>query len=210
MTRTEAVAVIARRLGNKAGVDTQIIDELKLAQTMLEHGPELPWFLLKASSGLVTVANTQTVAVPSDFLREYDETGGLRVLDPTDSNKPKQLEKEDYQTLRNSTWLEETGLPTHYALVGRSWYLFPKPDAVYSLEELYYGQDNLLTTDIENDWLKEAPDLLIASAGLPIAMFLRDKDAVSLFSDMLKISYDRLQQENTARSVAAMAQFMGG
>ena len=59
-----------------------------------------------------------------------------------------------------------------------------KADIDYTLVWNYYKAAALLTTDIENEWLANAPEWLIAEAGERIARNVRDQDALADFQDM--------------------------
>ena len=212
MTRGEAITIIQNRLGQRTGLSTQIAAELQLKQVELEHAEVLPWFLLKTSTGLVTVAGTQTVTPPTDFLRESGDSNstGSIWLTTTDGSV-EQLIKDYYDVLKGSTWLAATGQPTHYALMGSLFYLFPKADLAYALTQFYYGADTVLSTDgTTNLWLANAPDLLIAETGVVVAKFLRDQAAIQLFADDLNRARNRMRVENIAREQAAMSLVMGG
>lgn len=207
MTRDEAVSVIAGRLGNRTGAETKIIAEMKLRQAVLEHAPELPWFLLTRSSALATVANQQTVNTPADFLREFEDVG-LYVVDTDGKDQP--LDKDDFEALQRSGLFETNGLPTNYDLIGNNFYLFPTPDIVYTLKSFYYAAALTLTSDIENAWLKYAPDLLIADTGIVVARFFRDPVAAQMFKEERSEAFDVMQRENISRKEAARSAVMGG
>src|SRR5688572_11903717 len=175
MLRDAAVAVIADRLGQRTGLENRVISELQLAQIREEEKPELPWFLLKNSTGLATVANQQTLGMPADFLMEYED--GAFWIEDTDGERTF-LVKGDYGTFSVDECLIDADnpvrRPTNYSLVFNTVYFFPTPTAVYPLQLTYYGADALLTTNIANAWLSWAPELLISSAGIAMARFLRD------------------------------------
>ena len=54
----------------------------------------------------------------------------------------------------------------------------------YTLVWNYYKAGQLLTADIENEWLLNAPEWLIGEAGERISRNLRDQDALASFQDM--------------------------
>jgi len=209
MYRSEAINLISSRLGQRSGLDNQIKTEMLLAQTELERSPWLPWFLLAEDTNLTTVAEQRTVDVPSDFLMEYEDIPIY--LTDTDGEEY-QLTKDDYDALASDTYIEDSGRPTHYDLVGAKWYFFPEPDAAYSLRVFYYAAAQTLDQeeDLENAWLAYAPDLLIAKTGLAMARFLRDNAAIQLFAADLQKAEQRILQLDTARKEAARAVFMGG
>lgn len=208
MTRNEAVSLIESRLGNRSGLSTRIISEMILRQsTEWERNAVLPWFLLKPLS--LVVNSTQSVQVPSDFIREYEE--GEIWISKVGEDLRFRLCKDLYARLMwRSIENDKTGQPDSYALVGNTFYLFPKPQDLYIINGFYYAADQPLTGDIENNWLKYAPDFCIADVGLLIARHLRDENGVRFFSDDLERARKRLFVDDEARKNAAICSFMGG
>jgi len=177
---------------------------MQLAQaTELEGNAVLPWFLLKTGS---VTASAATATAPTGFLREYEE-GGLWGTD--DDGLPYKIDKDDFAVLNAEEW--EAGAPQQYALVGGTLYFFPTPDVSRTLTMYGYFADTPLgSSDIENNWLLYAPDLMIAQAGVQIARYLRDPDMVQLFSADVARAWGRIQRTNVANAQAAFAQFIGG
>lgn len=207
MTRGEAVTAIMDRLGNRTGIETKVITELKLSQTKLEHAQELPWFLLTRKTDYVTVAGTQTVAVASDFLREFEDVP-LYVVDSNGADQA--LDKDDFDVMHRSGNFLTNGQPTNYDLIGTNFYLFPIPNVVYTLKSFYYAAATVLSTDIENSWLKYMPELLISDAGIQLAKFFRDPGAIQLFKESRAEAYTLMLAENESRKQAARAAYLGG
>jgi len=179
--------------------------------TMWERRADLPWFLLKASSSLATVAGTRAVALPSDFIREYEE-GELWLTDSDGYSNT--VVKDLYARLRSrftpDGGEQDSGKPDSYAIVGSSFYLFPLPDAVYPLDMFYYASAAPLTADIENVWTLYAADFVAADVGLLVARHLRDESGVRFFSDDLSMAEKRMFVDNEARKHAAFRAYMGG
>jgi hypothetical protein len=183
MTRDEAVALMQLQLGFRSDQSANLILHLKLAQTMLEKSPTKPWFLIVGEDTLVTVADDQKIAIPTDFLQEAEQ-GVLRFI-PDDADSPDDevdLDKDSYDVLRKNFRTTASGEPQAYALFGGYFYIFPVPDDVYTLKMIRYGQDTVLSTNVENNWLKYAPKLLMGSAGKELAAALRDSNAMEIFA----------------------------
>jgi hypothetical protein len=184
MLRDTAIAAIQRRLGFRAASwkSADIIAELQLAQTELEDEflGSPPWFLLIEHASLATVALDELVALPSDFLAEYEQGGALYLYDSTAAEPWQPLTKGFEEALRaeqNGT----SGRPKKYALSKAHCRLFPAPDAVYTLSFSYYGRDAVLSTNIENQWLKFFPGLLWNRAGMAMAEAAEDIEALGRF-----------------------------
>lgn len=186
MTRDEAVAIIQQQLGFRSDLSSQIITNLKLAQTSLEKGPTKPWFLVAEDSYIRTTSGEQRLPIPSDFLQETDQAV-LRYVPDDLTDGEVDLKKDDYDTLRknyldSTTGTTQTGPPEAYALLGEYFRLFPTPDDDYLIRQIYFAEDDVLSTNIENGWLKHFPYLLIGKAGGQIASALRDSGALATFN----------------------------
>jgi hypothetical protein len=203
MTRDEAVAIIQEQLGFRSDLSTNIITNLKLAQTTLEAGPTKPWFLIEEDSYIRTTADEPRLPIPSDFLSETDQAL-LRYVPDDLTDGEVRLIKDDYDVLEKNyldslTGTIETGTPEAYALLGDYFRIFPTPDDDYLIRQIYYAQDTVLDTNVENGWLKYFPYLLIGKAGGQIAAALRDSTAASTFRGwetegrliMVSQTYDR-------------------
>ena len=180
----------------------------------MEALPELPWFLSTKDTSLSTAATVRTVTLPSSFLFE-DEDEGFLITDS--DGKKREIRKASYQDAALADYLTNdedgasTGVPEQYSIHAQTLYLFPTPDKVYTLELNYYATDTTLSTDaIENDWLLYASDVLIARAGLQIARFTRDMDAIQLFSPDLATAVRRMMDQSTARREANRVERLGG
>lgn len=210
MTRGEAIAEVALGLGNRTDLDAQIGVQLQRAQRALEEDAalqKLP-FLLSEYTRTNTTAGEERVALPVDFLGEYDE-GTLWIYDATLSDPWKELEKG---------WLEELkayyvgeGEPKEYALSGGYFRLFPTPDDAYELRMLYWQrQPTLVNLGDTNAWLTEAADLLIAETGVRTAKYVRDAAALKMFAADRQVAYDRAMRMISAREVSNTDFVMGG
>lgn len=214
MTRDEAVDEIQLQLAFRTTLEDEIIRQLKMAQTALEAGPTKPWFLISEDSYVRTTLNEQRLALPTDFLQETDEAV-LRYVPDTLTDGEVDLVKDDYDQLRadyldSSTGTIETGKPEAYALFGEYFRLFPTPDDDYLIHMIYYKKDTVLSTNVENGWLKWAPYLLMGKAGKQIATALRDKDAVAVFSQWENEGRLLLVSQTYERQYANRSMQIGG
>lgn len=206
MTRDEAVQRIRNYLGFNTRLDAAIIiGALKDAQHQLEHSTDLPWFLVTEVSSITTAPNESRVPLPSDFLREYEDEALYLYKQPSWIV----LEKRDVDDLRVK-YGDATGEPKFYGIDANYFRLYPIPDDQYTLKLVYYAADQVLDSNIENKWLKYAPQVLIASAGILISNMTRDAGAGQIFREMLAISARQLQNEGVARKAANRRYVMGG
>lgn len=174
MTRNEAVGWVQFHLGRRTDLSTECQNALKAAQEELERQEFLPWFLRTEITAASTTIDEERIAVPTDFIREYEE-GGLYRLSTDDEFVP--LEKDTLSILRAQFSGRSSGAPTFYALDNDYFRLFATPDAVYSIKMIYYAHDAVLATNVENHWLKNAPWMMISEAIKILAPGLRDTAA---------------------------------
>lgn len=214
MTRDEAVTEIKQLASFRQGTtdDAVIRTYLQRVQEFYENGPvlaELPWFLRSDRSDRSTTAGEERVPIPADFLREAEPSALYFV--PADTDKPEvELRKDDTDFLRNKYPRAETGEPKEYSLDGKYFRLFPTPDAIYTLRMVYYKQATVLTSNIENDWLKYAPWLLIGRAGRLWSTALRDLTGAKAFGEIEGEALKTLSDESEARKHANRRYQMGG
>ena len=214
MLRSAAVSLIQQQLGFRSDLSSEIITNLQHAQTMLEAGPTLPWFLVSEDSYIDTVDGEQRIALPSDFLQETDEAV-LRYVPTTLTDGEVDLKKDFFDVLRKNyqdttTGTTEEGSPEAYALQGSYFWIFPTPDDEYRLRMIYYKRDTTLSTDVENGWLKWVPYLLIGKAGGMIASALRDLAAVGTFQRWEQEGRLLLSSFETSRAMMNREMQMGG
>ena len=203
MIKSKVVDLIKMRLGNRTdpGIDTRIGAELDMAQYVMERfGDFTPWFLLSETARYTTTPGESRVPVPTDMLQEYEE--GALFYDG------EALTKYDYDALVEKYGVAE-GEPEAYALVDDYFIVFPVPDDFYQLSMKYYQEQAAPSTLADGDtsvWLKNAADWLLAKAGAAAARFIKDAEAVALFTAdeqaaaarVYKVHIDRAER-NTER-----------
>lgn len=95
----------------------------------------------------------------------------------------------------------ETGAPQFYADYDyQHWLITPTPATVQTLEILYYEQPRFLGDDFQTNWLTEyAPDLLLYSALLEAAPFLKNDERIQIWQGMYDRSAQALNGEDLKR-----------
>lgn len=209
MTRSEAIVLIHQQLGFRSDLADRIIPNLTAAQTMLEAGPTKPWFLISEDSYVRTTADEDRVPIPSDFIQEVDEAV-LRYVPDDSEEEQVDLKKDYYDTLRVNYAEVEAGAPEAYCLMGEYFRIFPMPDDDYLIRMIYYKKDTVLTTDVENGWLKHVPFLLVGKAGGMIASAVRDSAALATFMKWEQEGRVLLVSQNADRDMAGRDMQMGG
>ncbi len=210
MIRDLAVARVQRILGWRSDKATEIIEELQNAQVFYEKAPRLPWFLLDETHWATLTDGEERIPVPSDFLREY-EKGTLWYYNATateDADIYTNLVKDDLDYLRDT--LPGEGAPVAYALTGDYFRIFPTPDDAYVLRMVYYKKGTVLSTNVENDWLLNVPDVLIGYAGRMIAAALHDDRAKAAFTELEALGSRQMVVATEAREHENVRYIMGG
>lgn len=210
MTRDEAVTQMRRDLGYNNNLQASIlVDALKSAQDSLEREPELPFFLQTEISSISTVIGEERVAVPSDFLTAYEDDT-LWIYDATADTKWIELPKHDFDALRRKHAASDNAKPEAYALTNKYIRLFPAPDKVYTLKWSYMGKDTVLSTNVENEWLKYFPELLISLGVKKVAGSTQHTAAFKLARETEVAERTRLRTFIVARETTNYTYQMGG
>lgn len=209
MTRDEARALIQQTLVWRTDKADEIVTALKNAQTKLERGAELPWFLLTEVSSISTTSGEERIELPSDFIREAEEHA-LYYYDGSadDADKWRPLVKDGMEFLRSE--YPGSGAPQAYAQVGTYDRIFPTPDDTYTLKRIYFKAATVLSTNVENDWLKYYPFLIIGEAGRMISPSFRDKDGKATFDEWMAEGRATMIVDNEARMHTGRRYVMGG
>lgn len=206
MIKSKIINIIKTRLGNRTdpGIDDLIANELELAQFQLENDPDFtPWFLLTENATYQMEPAEQRVPIPTDMIQEYEE-GALFY-----GNTP--LKKRDYDLLVEF-FKDSTGLPQAYSLVNDYFVVFPIPDQNYEIRMTYYAKDSRITSlgdNDENQWLIYAPDWVVALAGAPVARYIKDAEAASMFIADAAVAKQRVYKIHIDRAERNAERLMG-
>lgn len=191
MTRTEAIQRINDGIGFRPTgnpLEPTIIKRLQEAQRDLEHGKTLPKFLVQEDQPLVLLPDTHTIALPTGFLRDVDETG-IRFYTPG-KQTPRFLKRVYYKDgIQASAFVSEHDpsepiqrrAPQFYVIRRTNIDFITVANVTYNLVWDYYKAATVLNTDDENEWLKYAPEWLIGEAGLRLARSLGNQQAQTEF-----------------------------
>lgn len=122
---------------------------------------------------LSTVAGTATVALPASWL----EFESLRLVTPN-----WQVEHLPRGQFVDAHPTSDTGAPTHYVIDGSNIVLGPKPDAVYSIEAVYFAAVPALSGGNPTNWLLTAwPNLYLFAALSESAPFIGQDERVQVW-----------------------------
>lgn len=200
MTRDDVVTLLALNLGNRTDLNDAIILQMMLQQeTQLEgSGRFQPWFLITERAFNTMTIGESRLALPDDFLMEVEEQG-LWIFDAAGGTH--ELLKGSEQDLLREYKDTDPGQPQAYSMAGHHITVYPAPDWEYPAFFRYAAQDQKLSTNIENNWLKYASDLMIAVVGKEIAgkTLQNDKLAATYERDILP-AWERLYRLHESRA----------
>jgi hypothetical protein len=101
------------------------------------------------------------------------------------------------------------GEPQAYTLRSTAVKFWPVPNATYAVTASYYVRGTLLDAELTNAWLTEAPELLIARAGLIVAIDLENETSTKKFAAMFTKWQSWLIAEMADREEHDMVRAMG-
>lgn len=123
------------------------------------------------------VLDTQYSALPNDF---YEP---IRLI--TTGSNPRRIElvgQGQLQELRENN-NDKSGQPEVYAITDGAIEVFPKPDASYTLEMVYYSSIDALTASNTSNWVIEYhPDAYLYGALMHSAPFLGEDNRLQTWS----------------------------
>lgn len=152
------------------------------------------------SVNLSTVASTQTVALPSDFLEAENLSitsgyppGALSVVTPEILDR----------TFPNNIL---AGQPVVYAIIGDNLAFGPTPDAVYTVKLQYYQRFEALSTAGTNWLLTNHPSLYLNACLVEGHAYLQDEAKARAYNERYAADVEMLQTTDDAslRSGSAM------
>lgn len=168
----------------------RIPDFIALAEARMAR--ELRLQRMKTTATLTTAAGVPTVALPPDWL----EFARLRLLAPDLALQ--YLGSQAATEYRAS----DTGAPRRYAIEGAALALYPMPDAVYSIEAVYYARLAALSVTPSNWLLSEAPGLYLFGALAESAPYIGDDARISLWDGRYRAEAENVRVAD-ARAAAS-------
>jgi hypothetical protein len=181
------------------------------AQTQLQSLPTLPWFLTSEDSFTTTTIDEERVLLPTDFLLEAEDARLYYRPDDWPEEDEVELKKEDYDQLKRDFLGVEANVPEAYAILGGYFRIFPLPDAVYTIRMIYMKEDEVLTSNIENGWLKHNPMLLLGTELKLIAQGpIRDQVAAGIADQWIAVGMQVLNAKNAVREMTNREDQIGG
>ena len=208
--------VMLRLVRSDSALRAGLLLELNmLIHGRLEAGQLLPWFLYLEDTSASTVANTETVAFPTGFIRFDDgmEKGGLFYNDTSitlpDPWVP--LTRGQGNDIK-ALYADNTyAAPEMYDLQVGQFLLRPIPDAIYPLKVAgMFASANVTDDGNTTLWTIHAADLLVAELTLVGAtLYTRDADLVEIAMAERNVCMTRLRTAHTAFMESMQERSMG-
>lgn len=137
------------------------------------------------------VLDTQYSALPNDFVEP------IRLM--TTGSNPRRIElvgQGQLQELRENN-NDKSGQPEAYAITDGTIEVFPKPDASYTLEMVYYSSIDALTTSNTSNWvLQYHPDAYLYGALVHSAPFLGEDARMGTWAALFQSAIDAINMDN--------------
>lgn len=209
MTGQQALDLLMFRLGhnNNAGLRAAAASEMQLAQQVLEGGPIKPWFLFTdhTCDAFRTSPDVERVRMPVGFLGMDEDMGAVLYYQDEQLSGPdpwRELDMKRLRDLRRAFVGAASGVPEKFDFVSNFAYFRPVPNAVYNLRVFGAFVDALPgDSDLTNQWLIYAPDWLIASTGIQVAIkHIKDFELANEFRQDEQLARGRVQLEHQRRA----------
>ena len=150
---------------NRDDLTSVIPDFITLAETGMNREVR-HWRMEKRANANL---DTQYTALPNDFLEPIRMS-----LTTADTNTLEMVNAFQISNLRAQN-LNTSGRPVNFAILDGSIEVFPTPDAVYSLEMLYYEKIDTLNSGNTSNWiLSNFPDAYLYGALVHSAPYLAE------------------------------------
>lgn len=201
MTRTQIRDLIARRLGSRTDLNTEIEDVIALVQeSVLEgDGDFLPWFLHNPMTQVVLPEDEFVVSLPANFLRPV-EGAIFRIYEQTGDNTVTKLETgylDPGQAFETNT---DAGRPTAVSIIGDSLYFDLPADEDYVIYFPAYLRQPTLSASIgTNAWTSFGADWMINECVKYMAERLQQPKLVELATARASEAKGRLFKFHGAR-----------
>jgi len=187
-------ASVAGYLG-RSDLTTQIPDFIRFAEIRL--GRELRTRLMLNSATAPTIANDAKVALPTDFLEIRDLFIQWNPRRPLSYMSPSAFSRE--------AKADVIGLPVFYTLLASEFQFAPVPDAIYTLEVLYYAKPTFLSTaNTSNVFLANYPDALLYGSLIEAEPYLINDARSQLWSTLYDRAIKNITEANESSEFAGV------
>lgn len=153
-----------------------------------------------STATLTTVAGTQTVALPSDFL----EAENLTITSTTPQGSLSVVTPEYIDRKYPSGY--GTAQPAVYCTIGSNFLLGPTPDAAYTISLVYYTKVPSLQSNSTNWLMTNHPAVYLAACMAELSAYTFDDERIAAWNEryQAEITAIRKTDDDALRSGSAM------
>lgn len=174
---TSFVATVANYLA-RDDLSTVIPDFVELAQERLSRDLRVQEMLKVSTAD--TVAGDKNIAFPADFLE-------LREIH-IDGTPVYNLEYQTPDKFFRNGKTHQSGVPTHFTMLGAEFQFAPVPDGTRTVQILYYAKPTFIDVSTpSNVYLANFPDALLYATLAEAEPYLMNDERIAIWASM----YDR-------------------
>ena len=195
MNLTDLISMVSFRLGNRTGLDSQIIMEARHAQMRLENTTDCDWWFLKQIQEVKTT--TGSIILDSDVIRLTDQSDVLIKTASEDRFKIAVRSFEDTLLINGKDLIDQPA----YSYFNNVVTIYPTPAKTLTVRLPVMKRAAELTTgSLTNLWTANGFSVLMARTGIAVAQALQNQGALQAFTADYAVAYAELLNESVARA----------
>ena len=195
MNLTDLISMISFRLGNRKGLDAQIILETKHAQMRLENSPGCDWWFLKDIREVTTTDGI--ITLDPDVVRITDQSDIIIKPASEDRYRIAVRSFEDTLHINGEDQLKQAA----YSYFGNMIRLYPTPTESTTVRlPIIKRATELTTNNLTNLWTDHGFSVLMSRTGIAVAQALQNQGALQAFTADYTVAYAELLNESVARA----------
>lgn len=195
MNLTDLISMISFRLGNRKGLDAQIILETKHAQMRLENSPDCDWWFLKDIREVVTTDGI--ITLDPDVVRITDQSDIIIKPASEDRYRIAVRSFEDTLHINGEDQLDQAA----YSYFGNVIRLYPTPTESTTVRlPVIKRATELTTNNLTNLWTDHGFSVLMSRTGIALAQAIQNQGALQAFTADYAAAYAELRNESVAKA----------
>ena len=195
MNLTDLISMVSFRLGNRTGLDSQIIMEARHAQMRLENTTDCDWWFLKQIQEVKTT--TGSIILDSDVIRLTDQSDVLIKTASEDRFKIAVRSFEDTLLINGKDLIDQPA----YSYFNNVVTIYPTPAETLTVRLPVMKRAAELTTGaLTNLWTANGFTVLMTRTGIAVAQALQNQGALQAFTADYAVAYAELLNESVARA----------
>ena len=195
MNLTDLISMVSFRLGNRTGLDSQIIMEARHAQMRLENTTDCDWWFLKQIQEVTTT--TGSIILDSDVIRLTDQSDVLIKTASEDRFKIAVRSFEDTLLVNGKDLIDQPA----YSYFNNVVTIYPPPAETLTVRlPVMKRAAELTTSALTNLWTANGFTVLMTRTGIAVAQALQNQGALQAFTADYTVAYAELLNESVARA----------